>query len=571
MLHWLSSLPLAKLLRRGSERFNVEMGLLVAFSGLTSAGLMAIINTAAENASNTEENGRLLGLFLITVVLWASTQRFILVTSISEVERLLNGIRVEIADLIRRADLETLEHIGRSEIYGVVSRQTQQISQAGATLIMALQSAVMVFFSVAYLAMVSKIAFVITIGMSTIAILLHMKRVKVLNAEFSEAQRTENEFLGLLSHLLEGFKETRMSRLRSSDLFQHLRAVSVSVERVKTKAGREFSSHMILSQLMFYALLGGIVFLLPRISGEYSETVMKLTAAILFIIGPMGAIVGALPVYSNANVAAQNILDLEATLAARVNGGDAPGRPEADTTATFERIELKKVVFQYAERGTGSVFRLGPVDLEIDAGQILFLTGGNGSGKSTLLKVLVGLYRPQSGSTLMDNVLGVARDHRLVSQPLHGGVQRLSPVRPVVWPQLGRSRPCEGTAHRHADFGQDGVRKRPVHDAGPVERPAQAARAGGGAARGSAHPGARRMGRRSGSAVPEVLLSGAAARTAQTGQDGHRRHARRQVLRCGGPRREAGLRPAYQLASGIRHPGATYRSQKLRRPVVAGL
>ena len=381
------------------------MGLLVAFSGLTSAGLMAIINTAAENASNTEENGRLLGLFLITVVLWASTQRFILVTSISEVERLLNGIRVEIADLIRRADLETLEHIGRSEIYGVVSRQTQQISQAGATLIMALQSAVMVFFSVAYLAMVSKIAFVITIGLSTIAILLHMKRVKVLNAEFSEAQRTENEFLGLLSHLLEGFKETRMSRMRSSDLFQHLRAVSVSVERVKTKAGREFSSHMILSQLMFYALLAGIVFLLPRISGEYSETVMKLTAAILFIIGPMGAIVGALPVYSNANVAAQNILDLEATLAARVNGGDAPGRPEADTTATFERIELKKVVFQYAERGTGSVFRLGPVDLEIDPGQILFLTGGNGSGKSTLLKVLVGLYRPQSGSTLMDNVL----------------------------------------------------------------------------------------------------------------------------------------------------------------------
>lgn len=405
MLNWLTSLPLAKLLRRGSERFNAEMGLLVTFSGLASAGLMAIINTAAENASNAEENGRLLGLFLITVVLWASTQRFILVTSISEVERLLNGIRVEIADLIRRADLETIEHIGRSEIYGVVSRQTQQISQAGATLIMALQSAVMVFFSVAYLAIVSKLAFAITIAMSTIAILLHMKRVKALNAEFAEAQRTENEFLGLLTHLLEGFKETRMSRLRSSDLFQHIRAVSVMVERVKTRAGREFSSHMIFSQLMFYALLGGIVFLLPRLSGEYSETIMKLTAAILFIIGPMGAIVGALPVYSNANVAAQNILDLEATLAATVNGGDAPGRPEADTTATFSRIELRKVLFQYADRGSGSVFRLGPVDLEINSGEILFLTGGNGSGKSTLLKVLVGLYRPQSGSMQMDDVL----------------------------------------------------------------------------------------------------------------------------------------------------------------------
>jgi putative ATP-binding cassette transporter len=62
-------------------------------------------------------------------------------------------------------------------------------------------------------------------------------------------------------------------------------------------------------------------------------------------------------------------------------------------------------VFQYPDRGTGSVFRLGPVDLEARAGEILFIVGGNGSGKSTLLKALTGLYHPQSGSITLDDTL----------------------------------------------------------------------------------------------------------------------------------------------------------------------
>jgi putative ATP-binding cassette transporter len=404
MHNWLNSLPLTKLLRRGSDRFNLKMAGLVAFAGLSSAGLMAIINAGAENASNAEENSRMMLLFLVTVFLWAYAQRFVVNTSIKEVEALLSGIRVAIADLIRRADLETLEHIGASEIYTIVAGRTQQISQAASTLIMALQSAAMVFFSVAYLAMVSKVAFFITIGLSAVAVMLHTKRVKVLTAEFGEAQRAENEFLGLLTHLLSGFKETRMSRKRSADLFQHLRSVSVDVQRVKTTAGREFSSHMILSQMMFYALLGGIVFLLPRLGGDYSGQVLKLTAAILFIIGPMAAIVAALPVYSTANVAAQSIFDLEATLASAV-GSEEGGRPEAAPDATFNRIVLNKAVFQYAAHGGGTVFRLGPVDLEIRSGEILFLVGGNGSGKSTLLKVLTGLYGAQSGALTMDDTL----------------------------------------------------------------------------------------------------------------------------------------------------------------------
>lgn len=400
----LESLALVRLLRRGSKRLNFEMAALVVFAGLANAGVLAIINTAAENASNAHENGRMLGLFIVTIALYVYAQRYILFMSVTEVEAILSGIRVAVADRLRRTDLESLEHLGRAEIFGVVARETQNISQAASTLAMAMQAMMMVAFSVGYLAILSRTAFVITVLMSAVGIMLHLRRIKALSAMLGEAQQKENEFLGLLTHLIDGFKEVRLRKARSDDLFRELSNVSYTVLDVKTRTGREFSAHYIFAQVMFYALLAAIVFLLPRFGTEYTSLVLKLTAAILFIIGPLGSIVSSIPVWSSANVAAQNIFDLEARLEA-ASAGDRNGRPEAAPPARFSRLALQRVVFQYPDRGTGSVFRLGPIDLEARAGEILFIVGGNGSGKSTLLKALTGLYHPQSGSITLDGTL----------------------------------------------------------------------------------------------------------------------------------------------------------------------
>jgi putative ATP-binding cassette transporter len=402
--HFLDSLPLWRLLRRGSDKFNLEMVWYVVFAGLANAGVLAIINAAAENASNQETNDRLLALFAAAIGVYVVAQRATLITSITEVERILGGIRVKVADDVRKADLESLEQLGRSEIFGVVARETQNISQAASTLVMAMQAMMMVVFSVGYLALLSKTAFTITVAVCGVGIAMHMRRAQSLTRMLGEAQRKENEFLALLTHLLDGFKEVRLRKARGADVFQHLRAVSANVEAVKTRSGREFSSHFLFAQLLVYGLLAAIVFLLPRVSPEYSGVVLKLTAAVLFIIGPLGSIVNSVPIFSAANVAAQNIFDLEAHLTAS-SAANQNGRPEAPPPAAFGRIRLERTIFQYPDRGSGSVFRLGPVDLEVNAGEMLFIVGGNGSGKSTLLKALTGLYHPQSGAVTMDETL----------------------------------------------------------------------------------------------------------------------------------------------------------------------
>jgi putative pyoverdin transport system ATP-binding/permease protein len=399
----LASIPLIRLLQRGSTKFDRQLVALVVVSGLASAGLLAIINAAA-NGADQENQGRLLATFALTLAVYIYAQRWILFTAITEVERLLNDIRVRIADRIRQTELEALDQVGRAEIFGIVSRETQNISQAASTLITALQSLMMVFFSISYIAILSKTAFFITVGMIWLGLLLHFRGASELSVLLNAAQQKENEFLRGLTHLLDGFKEARMSRPRSADLFQHVRAISAAVADVKTKAGTRFSAHYVLTQAMLYGLMASIVFLLPRLSPSHADVVPRLTAAILFVIGPLTAIVGAVGLYSTANVAALNIFSLEERLE-QSTSTDLEGRPDAPTPATFSTIELRHTLFQYADRGKGTTFRFGPIDLAINAGQIVFIVGGNGSGKSTFLKLLTGLYHAQSGAIVMDGTL----------------------------------------------------------------------------------------------------------------------------------------------------------------------
>ncbi|HEV7760825.1 MAG TPA: ATP-binding cassette domain-containing protein, partial [Acidimicrobiales bacterium] len=62
------------------------------------------------------------------------------------------------------------------------------------------------------------------------------------------------------------------------------------------------------------------------------------------------------------------------------------------TPAAFPALLVEEV-----HRAYGGVPALGPVDLEVAAGERVALVGHNGSGKSTLLRIIAGLEWPDSG------------------------------------------------------------------------------------------------------------------------------------------------------------------------------
>jgi ATP-binding cassette subfamily B protein RaxB len=68
-------------------------------------------------------------------------------------------------------------------------------------------------------------------------------------------------------------------------------------------------------------------------------------------------------------------------------------------------VELRGVGFRYAETEPEV---LDGVDLKIEPGEFVAITGPSGGGKTTLLKVMLGLFKPSAGEVLID---GVPLDH----------------------------------------------------------------------------------------------------------------------------------------------------------------
>jgi ABC-type lipoprotein export system ATPase subunit len=66
-------------------------------------------------------------------------------------------------------------------------------------------------------------------------------------------------------------------------------------------------------------------------------------------------------------------------------------------------VRLRRVGKSYGEKGRGFA-ALRDVDLDVEAGDFLVITGRSGCGKTTLLNLAAGLARPTSGTVTVDGV-----------------------------------------------------------------------------------------------------------------------------------------------------------------------
>lgn len=67
----------------------------------------------------------------------------------------------------------------------------------------------------------------------------------------------------------------------------------------------------------------------------------------------------------------------------------------------MSQIELRNVSRKYL-LGGHEVQALKPLDLDIEAGEMIFFVGPSGSGKTTLLNLLAGIDSPDTGSVVVD-------------------------------------------------------------------------------------------------------------------------------------------------------------------------
>jgi putative pyoverdin transport system ATP-binding/permease protein len=382
-------MPLIELIRRHMVTKPRVLLMLAGIAGISNTLVMAIINNVA-STDGASPTFRVLLMFLLAIGIYAVSQRILLRITATEVETMIEHLRVGLVDSASRAELLPLEQVGRSEVLGAMIRDTQTISQAVNLLVIAAQSAILIALAMGYVLLNSLAAFILSFAFIAFAVTLVIGRMKKLQGDLYTMFGQEAQLVDGLRDVLDGFK----------GLLAEVQTNAVQVRDLKIHYQSRSSNEYVLGQSLIFMLLGVIVFLVPMFAQASSTEISRTTTAILFIIGPLGMVIQAVPMVAAANAAAQNLMQLDATLKSlSAQSAFAQVRPLPER---FDEIHVDTVSFSYHDAKAASVFAVGPIDLSIRKGEILFITGGNGSGKSTLLKLLVGLYYPSSGMIRLD-------------------------------------------------------------------------------------------------------------------------------------------------------------------------
>jgi putative pyoverdin transport system ATP-binding/permease protein len=385
--------------------------LVAGLASLMNAGVLVVVNTAAQSGYGSGSNLYLFFVFILTIAVYAFAQRRALRMASSDIETMVAEIRQRFLKRIRRCELLSIEGIGQARILTAMTADAQALSQSLSQAVMGVQAVMVTLFTGIYIFVLSNSAFflwLLAITLSGVIISRQWARSQNLLAR---AAIRDGDFQDLSASLLHGFKEVKLSTKRSRAIFTDITDVINDVKAVRIDAQRGMDQSYVFGQVLFFMLIGTMVFLLPAIGNVKHDILEQVTTAVLFALGPVTMIIGTVPALSLAEAAAVKLKSLEKMLEAQI----AAETPEAEQAVpvnaeiqNFETLEFQDVVFQYPDPEKSNGFVLGPLNFTVKRGETLFITGGNGAGKSTFLRLLTGLYNPVSGKILLNGTQVVA-------------------------------------------------------------------------------------------------------------------------------------------------------------------
>lgn len=385
---------------------------------LSNALLLSIINTVAEDIANqTITRTHFLSYFLFGG-LYLYTRHHLFDKFFFFIDGTVARLQDRLGNKIRHTELSTLEKVGETSIYARLTEDMTYLSLISWSLMRTIHAIFVMLSILLYIATLSFWAFVfVAAGVSASVINFILKADQAAKNYFDLAKK-ETIFLKNLNHILNGFKEMKISGKKSKEVFKDYREASNKRGDSRMFAFQFYNVNTSFAYACFFVMIMAVIFVLPHYHPEYPETIIKIAAAILFIFGPIEALLNALPSLAIADYGVQNILALEKELdsALKLQNEKMHTEKTTNNSLVFQKnIQLENLIYEYEHQDTAHAFSIGPMNISFQKGEIIFITGGNGSGKSTFLKMFTGLYVPKSGQIYLDRGLEKGEKGTLVT------------------------------------------------------------------------------------------------------------------------------------------------------------
>ncbi|QCR34688.1 multidrug ABC transporter permease/ATP-binding protein [Nissabacter sp. SGAir0207] len=301
-------------------------------------------------------------------------------------------LRSEYIKRILDTHVERIEQLGSAQLQASLSSDIRNITLAFVRLPELLQGLILTVGCATYLAWLSPKMLVVTALWIIVTLVGSWLLVARVYRHLSSVREAEDELYKDYQTVIDGRKELTLNRARARHVF----------ERQYTRNAQAYRRHVIRadtfhlsavnwSNIMMLGAIGAVFFMANSLGWANTAIAATYSLTLLFLRTPLLQAVGALPVLLSAQVAFRKLKSLE--LVPHQPGFTTPAAP-----ANWQTLELRDVTFRYAQGG----FTIGPINLTLRRGELVFLIGGNGSGKSTLAMLLTGLYTPTDGTLLVD-------------------------------------------------------------------------------------------------------------------------------------------------------------------------
>ena len=368
-------------------------------SGACNAGLIALVNTALTKSGSAT---RILIASFIALGLGKVATNFLSQAMLAKFsQHAISDLRRDLIRKILAVPLRSLEEIGAPRILVALTDDVFNITQALLAIPQVSVNVAILLGGAAYLGWLSWRILLAVLGLILFGAIGYRLIVASAFHFLNLAREEEDKLFRSFRALTEGIKELKLHRSRRrAFLSENIHATTDVFQKHNVAAEVRFITAQNWSHLLYFALIGLILFLVPTLSRISQQTLTGYVITTLYLMGPLAGVMASLSLFGRATVALRNVEKLGISLAKNATEECPVGRPEGEMP--FERLDLAGIIHSYHREEEDSQFVLGPINLTFRPGEIVFLVGGNGSGKSTLAKIITGLYIPEAGEIRLD-------------------------------------------------------------------------------------------------------------------------------------------------------------------------
>lgn len=375
--------------------WSVAAGIL---SGLANAALLALIGSALSK-HKLGYSGLAWGFLGLCALL--PLTRYLAETVLNRLgENALYGLRMDLSRKILAAPSAHLDQLGPGRLMAVLTEDIPTITQAIICIpllcvSLAVVAGCLIYIGYLSLPLLALVCVFLVLGIISYELPL-IKAHKVLRT----ARRLSDSMLEHFRALIYGMKELKLHSGRRQAFLDDVMSPTVAAYRANnTAAMRIYSAAASGGQALVFVVVGLMMFVVPAVIGTGTPALTGCIIALLYVMNPLQAIMNALPALARADTALNNVRQLGFSLVTQ-SPEDLSGA--GNVPIHWQQLEFKGVAHTYYREGETSHFTLGPLHMNFESGQVIFVTGGNGSGKTTFAKLLTGLYIPEQGEIRLD-------------------------------------------------------------------------------------------------------------------------------------------------------------------------